>query len=101
MKLNKRYARSIKTDLSFYVSATILTMVTLLMFYLFYIAGTGINKYGDDFFSKYKREDATFSTYAEIPDEDLSALETKYGVTLEKERFAATDEGEYRVRIFS
>ncbi|MBQ6052757.1 MAG: FtsX-like permease family protein [Clostridia bacterium] len=101
MKLNKRYVRSIKADLSFYVSATILTMVTLLMFYLFYIAGTGINKYGDDFFSKYKREDATFSTYAEIPDEELSALETKYGVTLEKERFAATDEDEYRVRVFS
>ena len=100
MKLNKRYSRSIKSDIPFYIAASLLTMMTLLMFFLFYIAGTGINKYGDDFFSKYKREDATFSTYAEIPDEKLLSLETKYGVTLEKERFAGTDEGDYRVRVF-
>ena len=50
MKLNKRYTRSIKANLPFYVSASVLTSVTLLMFYLFYIAGTGINSYGDEFF---------------------------------------------------
>ena len=84
MKLNKRYARSIKANLPFYVSASVLTMVTLLMFYLFYIAGTGINRYGDEFFSKYRREDATFTTYKEIPDEELEKLEQAYSVTLEK-----------------
>ncbi len=100
MKLNKRYTRSIKANLPFYVSASVLTMVTLLMFYLFYIAGTGINRYGDEFFEKYKREDATFTTYKEIPDEEIEKLEQEYSVTLEKERFAGIDEGEYRVRIF-
>lgn len=100
MKLNKRYQRSIKADLPFYLSASILTMVTLLMFFLFYIAGTGINQYGDAFFSKYQREDATFSTYAEIPEEKLAELETKYGVTLERERYAGVDEGDYRIRVF-
>ena len=91
MKLNKRYVRSIKANLPFYIAASVLTMVTLLMFYLFYIAGTGINAYGDEFFSKNKLESATFSTYKEIPDEELSALGSKYGVTLEKERFAGVD----------
>ncbi len=100
MKLNKRYARSIGANLPFYVSASVLTMVTLLMFYLFYIAGTGINAYGDAFFEEYRLEDATFSTYAEIPDEDVPALEREFGVTLEKERFAGVDEGAYRVRVF-
>ena len=100
MKLNKRYTRNIKANLPFYVSASVLTMVTLLMFYLFYIAGTGINRYGDEFFEKYKREDATFTTYKEIPDEEIEKLEQAYSVTLEKERFAGVDEGEYRVRVF-
>lgn len=100
MKLNKRYLRSIKANLPFYISASILTMVTLLMFYLFYIAGTGINRYGDNFFGKYRREDATFTTYREIPDEEIAALEEKYALTLEKERFAGVDEGDYRVRVF-
>ena len=53
MKLNKRYVRSIRANLPFYIAASVLTMVTLLMFYLFYIAGTGINAYGDKFFSEY------------------------------------------------
>ncbi len=93
MKLNRRYLRSIRSNLPFYISASILTMVTLLMFYLFYIAGTGINKYGDDFFSKYRLEDATFSTYTEIPDDEIPKLEEEYHVTLEKEHYAGVDEG--------
>ena len=71
MKLNKRYVRSIRANLPFYIAASVLTMVTLLMFYLFYIAGTGINAYGDKFFSEYRLESATFTTYKEIPDDEL------------------------------
>lgn len=100
MKLNRRYRRSIRADLPFYVSASLLTMLTLLMFYLFYIAGTGIGQYGDEFFSRNKREDATFATYMEIPLEKISAFEEKYGVTLERERYAGVDEGDYKVRVF-
>ena len=101
MKLNKRYARNIKTNLPFYVSASILTAVTLLMFFLFYIAGTGINRYGERFFSEYRLEDATFSTYTEIPDGEIGKLEEAYHITLEKERFVGVDEGAYRARVFS
>ncbi|MBQ9886522.1 MAG: FtsX-like permease family protein [Lachnospiraceae bacterium] len=101
MKLNKRYLRSIRANLPFYISASVLTMVTLLMFYLFYIAGVGINRYGDEFFSKYNVEDAAFSTFAEIPDEDIARLEKDYGLTLEKEHFAGVEEENFRVRVFS
>ena len=87
MKLNKRYVRSIRANLPFYIAASVLTMVTLLMFYLFYIAGTGINAYGDKFFSEYRLESATFTTYKEIPDDELPGIESKYSVTLEKEHF--------------
>ncbi len=47
MTLNKRYLRNVKENLSFYVAAAVLTVVALLLFYLFYIAGTGIKSYGD------------------------------------------------------
>ena len=100
MILNKRYTRNIKANLPFYAAATVLTMVTLLMFYLFYIAGTGIHAFGDTFFSRYKLESATFSTYKEIPDEELVSLEKQYDVTLEKEHFVGVDDGEVRVRVF-
>ena len=101
MKLNRRYRRNIRSNIPFYASATVLTMLTLLMFYLFYIAGTGIRAYGKDFFSKYRCEDATFTTYMEIPDETVAELEKKYDLTMEKEHMASADEGSYHVRIFT
>ncbi|MBQ8929343.1 MAG: hypothetical protein IJ052_02985, partial [Oscillospiraceae bacterium] len=100
MKLNRRYTRSIRANLAFYISASVLTMVTLLLFYLFYIAGTGINAYGDSFFETYRVEDANFATYQQIGDEEIRALEERYGVTLEKERFANVDDGTYHERVF-
>ena len=101
MKLNKRYVRNIRSNLSFYISASVLTMVGLLLFYLFYVAGTGIGKYGDDFFSRNNREDASFTTMDEISGEALSELEKKYDVQLEKERYVNTEEADGKhVRVF-
>ena len=91
MTLNKRYLRNIKENLSFYIASSVLTVVALLLFYLFYIAGSGIKKYGDEFFEKYNLEDATFTTYLEIPDEKISGIEDKYNVTVEKEKVSEKD----------
>lgn len=100
MKLNKRYRRSIGSNLSFYISASVLTMISLLLFFLFYIAGTGINKYGDEFFERNNVEQANFSTLNEIPDDRISELEKKYSVTLQKEHFINLKEDDYNVRVF-
>lgn len=100
MKLNKRYKRSIGSNLSFYISASVLTMTALLMFFLFYIAGTGINQYGDEFFERNAVESASFSTLNEISDERISELEKEYSVTLEKEHSVNVKEDEYNVRVF-
>ena len=59
MKLNNRYRRSIKSNLSFYLAASLLTMVALLAFYIFYVAGIGINNYADDFFEKTHLEECS------------------------------------------
>ena len=100
MTLNKRYLRNIKENLSFYIASSVLTVVALLLFYLFYIAGSGIKKYGDEFFEKNNLEDATFTTYVEIPDEKISGIEDKYNVTFEKEHFININEDDYKVRVF-
>lgn len=101
MKINKRYARSIQSNLSFYISASVLTMVALLMFYLFYIAGTGIGTYGDEFFKRNHLEDANFTTNLEIDDIAITQLEKDYNVRLEKELWANTEESDgTHVRVF-
>ena len=100
MKLNKRYSRSIKANMPFYISATILNMVGLLIFYLFYIAGTGINRYGDEFFAAHNVEDAVFTTFEEITDDEIDELESRYSLTLEKEHFVNVTSGDIRIRVF-
>lgn len=100
MTLNKRYIRNIKDNLSFYIASIVLTAVALLMFFLFYIAGTGIKDYGDKFFDKNKLEDATFTTYLEIPDKEIEKLEDKYNITFEKEHYVNISEDDYKVRVF-
>ena len=96
MTLNKRYLRNVKENLSFYVVAAVLTVVALLLFYLFYIAGTGIKSYGDQFFIDNKLEDATFTTYVEIPDNEITNIEKKYNVTFEKEHYVNINEDGYK-----
>lgn len=87
MKLNKRYRRSIRDNLSFYISSVVLTAAALLMFYLFNIAGNAIHEFSADFFPQHNIEDAHFTTYLPISDADISKLEEEYDVTLEAQRF--------------
>ncbi len=101
MTLNKRYKRNIGSSLPFYIASVILTAISLLGFYLFYIAGTGINNYGDDFFESHKREDASFQTYMPIPDNELTEIEDKFSVILEAEQYANIEDGNKTIRLFT
>lgn len=100
MKLNRRYIRSIKENRSFYLSSTVLTVVTLLLYFLFNIAGNAILTFSVDFYERNKIEDAHFSTYMEIPEEELRELSDTYGVTLEKQRYINIETNGITARIF-
>lgn len=100
MKLNKRYARNIRENTSFYVSSTVLTVVTLLLFFLFNIAGNAILDFGEEFFARNHLEDAHFSTYLPIPDEKISELENTYDVILETQHYINIDTDGITARVF-
>lgn len=100
MKLNKRYSRSIKHDRSFYISSSLLTVLTLLLFFIMNIAGEAIAKFGDDFFAEQKVEDAEFSTYLPISDEEIAGLEEKYALTLEPQYYTNIETGNTTTRLF-
>lgn len=101
MKLNRRYARSIQENRSSYISSTVLTVVTLLLYFLFNIAGNAILEFSVDFYEQNKIEDAHFGTYMEIPAEELRELADTYGVTLEEQRYINIDTDGVTARIFS
>ena len=100
MKLNRRYVRNIRENLSFYISATVLTVVTLLLYFLFNIAGNAILDFGDEFFPRNRLEDAHFSTYLPIPDEGIGALEDEYGLTLEAQHYINLETDGVTARVF-
>ena len=100
MTLNKRYRRDIKHNLSLYVSATFLTVLSLLLFYLYYICGTGLLDYTEEIFNKYQIEDANFSTYIEIPDDKIAYYEDKYDLVLEKQEYLNIETDGVTARIF-
>lgn len=100
MKLNKRYSRSIKSNLSFYVSATVLTIMTLFLFFMMNIAGVAIWEFGDDFFYSQNVEDANFTTYLPISEEEIKELEEKYSVSLEPQYYSNIETDGTTARVF-
>lgn len=100
MKLNKRYSRSIKSNLSFYVSSTILTILTLFLFFMMNIAGKSIWDFGDRFFDTQNVEDANFTTYLPISEEDRKVLEKEYEVTLEPQYYSNIETDGTTARVF-
>lgn len=101
MKLNRRYARNIIENLSFYISSTILTVVTLLLYFLFNIAGNAILDFSEAFYEQNKIEDAHFTTYMAIPAQELTKLSDTYDVTLEEQRYINIETDGITARIFA
>lgn len=100
MKLNRRYTRNIRENLSFYIASTILTVVTLFLYFMFAIAGNAILNFGTDFFASQKVEDANFTTYTPIPDEEITRLEEKYDLTLEAQKYVNIETDDTTARVF-
>ena len=100
MKLNRRYTRSIRENRSFYLSSTVLTVVTLLLYFLFNLAGNAILDFSVDFYERNKVEDAHFATYMGIPDEELRELADTYHVTLEEQRYINMETDGVAARVF-
>ena len=100
MKLNKRYFRSIKSNVSFYVSATVLTIMTLFLFFMMNIAGKAIWEFGDEFFISRNLEDANFTTYLPIPEEEIEELEEEYSLLLEPQYYSNIETDDVTARVF-
>lgn len=100
MKLNKRYFRSIKSNLSFYISSTVLTIMTLFLFFMMNIAGSAIWEFGDDFFQTQNVEDANFTTYLPIAEEEIKELEKQYLVNLEVQYYSNIETDGVTARVF-
>ncbi len=101
MRLNRRYKRNIKENLSFYIASTVLTIVSIFMFFVMNIAGSGIMDFGEVFLSEHNVEDASFTTYQPLSEKDMARLEQDFDVELEAQRYINIEDEAYTVRVFS
>ena len=101
MTLRRRYTRNIRENLSFYISSTVLTVLTLLMFFLYEISGSAILNFSRDFYASQALEDANFTTYLPIPDEDIPKLEKEFDLELEAQHYINIETDGVTARVFS
>ena len=101
MTINKKILRSVKKDLSFYITGTVLTAITVMLLVGAFAVGDTLTVTFEDYFKKTNVEDAQFKTDVSIPAGDIGRLEEKYDVVLEPQRYFEILRDESRVRIFS
>ena len=87
MMLNKRYARSIRKNLIFYIAASLLTMLCVMAFAILFTCGLGIQNYVTDIFQECVVEDANVQTLFDIDSDDIANYEENYHILMEKQEY--------------
>ena len=105
MTINKRAARSVKNNISFYIISILLTALTSVLIVGAVSTGRNLTKVVKNFVDEYKTEAAEFVTYNPISDEDMASLEKKYDVILEYSSYKdiSVDSGDLKgttLRVF-
>jgi len=101
MRLNKRYTRNLKSNLSFYLSAILLTAISSFLLVSMYTAVFMIDKGFSDIMRAGNVEDAQFTVLAPIDTEAIHAIEIQYNVELEQIHTVDIEENGYTLRVFA
>ena len=101
MTLRKKILRSIPKNLSFYVTASLLTALTVMMWIGAFSVSMTIAETYTDMFEKAVIEDGNFTASYAISETDIQELETDLGVILEEQRFRNTELSGSTLRVFS
>lgn len=91
MVLRKRYRRNIKSNLSFYISVIILTAVSVMVYLTMSCGFEGMNAYIIDFKKECMIEDAQFTVYNQLSDEEISDFEDRYNLAIEQQSYIDID----------
>ena len=89
MTLQKKIQRSVKKNLSFYLTGSILTAITVMLLVGAVTVSGSLYHCFDAYFAETKIEDAEFATLSEIPEDEMEQLKEQYDVTIEKQQYQA------------
>ena len=101
MTLQKRVRRSIGKNISFYLTGTVLTAITIMLLVgAFAVSNTLYDRF-DRFFAQNRIEDGEFKTETPLTDADIRALEEQYEVVLEQQHYTDLTYQDTKLRIFT
>ncbi len=98
MIINRRYKRDIRKNLAFYVSASVLTAVTIFLFLTIFTSGTRVKSAIADFFKSQKLENAEFVVMHKI--DHKGELEEKYDLTINQQDYVDVEKKGKTIRLF-
>ena len=101
MTINRKIRRSVSKDMSFYITATILTSITVMLLIGAFAVGDTLTDTFNEYYVKTKVEDAEFTTDLPVSEQDIDRLEAKYNVVLDQQRYFETEKDGSKIRVFS
>ena len=101
MMLQRKIIRSVKKNLSFYLTGSLLTAVTVMLLIGAFSVSESLYAWADAYYAKTKIEDGSFQTQFPIKDAELSQLEQTYDLELERQTYVDVAYHDGRLRLFS
>lgn len=88
MTLQKKIKRSLKKNLSFYITGSILTALCIMLWVGAFSVSRTITSTYTELFDETALEDGQFTVSTPLTDEDIASLESEFDVLLERQRRA-------------
>ncbi|SES92489.1 ABC transporter permease [[Clostridium] polysaccharolyticum] len=101
MVINKRICRNIKEHISFYISAFLLTALSVILLIILTTVGHMIQNEVSSVMKANNVEDAEFITKIPISEEEISQLENQFNLSLEEISYADYEGKNATIRVFA
>lgn len=101
MTLQKKIVRSVRKNLSFYLTGSILTAITVMLLVGAFSVSSSLYACFEPYFKEAAVEDGEFVTLTEIPEQEIKNLEAEYDVILEKQQYQDQKFQDTKFRLFA
>ena len=99
MTLQRKITRSVGKNLSFYLTGSVLTAITIMLLVGAFAVSNSLYFCFDDYFAKTNIEDGYFTTQEPISEEEKEELEAGYDLTLEKQQYVDLEYHDTKLRL--
>jgi len=100
MTLQKKILRSLKKNLSFYITGSVLTALCIMLWVGAFSVSKTVSGTYTRLFEENDLEDGQFTVSSPLTDEDISSLESEFSVILERQSFRNISRDDTTIRLF-